>query len=182
MSEELRGQIRNNLSLKDIDELLDIWKTNNRVEWSDTTFDVLREMLGERIGEIPPQDEPILEYKENIRGDDGIEGWEEKLLDDDNQPELYDTLEVLSLRDNINKVAVAAIVIYILSGLSNIQYARALLQGVPLSLSETTQSLLPTAITILAIGLRIALVYFPLKALTHILRILMEMEFSSRKP
>jgi hypothetical protein len=38
-----------------------------------------------------------------------------------------------------------------------------------------------TLITILTLGIRVALIYFSLKALTHILRILMEMEFRSRK-
>jgi hypothetical protein len=92
MSQELRGQIRNHLSLKDIYELLEIWKTNDRVEWSDTTFDVLKELLNERIGELPPQDEPILEHEDASIEKDRLDEWETKLLDDANQPELYDPL------------------------------------------------------------------------------------------
>ncbi|MBK9210916.1 MAG: hypothetical protein IPL71_22595 [Anaerolineales bacterium] len=90
MSEELREQIRNNLNLKDIYELLEIWKTNDRVEWSDTAFEVLREILRERIREIPQQDKPILVHEELVQDNDGFEDWEIKLRDNNNQPELYD--------------------------------------------------------------------------------------------
>src|SRR6266487_5135854 len=122
MNDELREQIRNNLNLKDIYELLEIWRINNRVVWSDTTFEVLREILKERIGEIPPQDEPILESKGDTEENDvdyGLEEWEANLLNDENQPELYDTLDVLKLIHNVNKVAFAAIAVYILLGLLN---------------------------------------------------------------
>ncbi len=114
MNDELREQIRNNLNLKDIYELLEIWRINNRVVWSDTTFEVLREILKERIGEIPPQDEPILESKGDTEENDvdyGLEEWEANLLNDENQPELYDTLDVLKLIHNVNKVAFAAIAV-----------------------------------------------------------------------
>jgi len=181
MSDELRNQIRNNLSLKDTNELLEIWKINDRVEWSDTAFEVLREVLRERVKETPPQDEPILEHKEEPMQDDGLEEWETKLLDDENQPELYNTLEVLKLRDNINKVAIGVIIVYVLLGLLNFQFVSAFLQGTPISFSETLRSLPNAMFTILTIGLQIVITYFPLKALAHILRILMEMEFRSRK-
>jgi len=181
MSDELRNQIRSNLSLKDTRELLEIWKANDRVERSDAAFEVLREILKERVKEIPPQNEPILEHGEEIIEDNGLERWEAKLLDDENQPELYDTLEVLRLRDNINIVAVGVIVVYILLGLLNFQFVRALLQGTPLSFSETLRSLPNVIFTTLTVGLQIVVTYFPLKALIQILRILMEMEFRSRR-
>jgi hypothetical protein len=185
MSNELREQIRNNLNLKNIYELLEIWKTNNRVVWSDATFEVLKEILKERIGEVPPQDEPILENKEDSEEsddiNDGLEEWEAKLLDDENQPELYDTLDVLRLRDNIDKVAFAAIIIYVLLGLLNFSFTRMLFQGIVLSPSEIVQSIPDMLFTTLSVGFRIVITYFPLKALSQILRILMEMEFISRK-
>src|SRR6266545_2519870 len=84
MSDDLRQQIYNNLKLKDIYELLDIWRISNRVVWSDTTFEVLREILNKRIGEVPPQDEPILESEEeteeNDDVNDGLEEWEPNYL------------------------------------------------------------------------------------------------------
>ncbi len=182
MSEELREQIRNDLNLKDIYELLDIWRTNNRVAWSDTTFEVLEEILKERIREIPPQEEPVLEPEGPVQHKDRLEDWETKLLENENQPELYKVREILTLRQNVNKVAVAVIVVNILLGLLNIEFIRAFLLGIPVSSVEIMQSLPSTTIAVtLSVGLQIVIVYFPLKALAQILRILMEMEFNSRR-
>lgn len=185
MSNELREQIRNNLNVKDIYELLEIWKSNNRVIWSDTTFEVLREMLQERMGQVPLQDDPILESDdpkdEKDEVEAGREEWEVKLLANENQPELYKVSDVLRLKDNINRVAVGVVVVYILLGLLNIQFIRAILQGIPVSFSEILRSLPNEIFTILFIALRIVVTYVSLKALSHILRILMEMEFGSRK-
>lgn len=181
MSDELRNQIHNNLSLKDTNELLEIWKINDRAEWSDTAFEVLREILKDRGKEIPPQAEPVLEHQEELMEDDGLEEWEAKLLDNENQPELYDILEVLELKNNINKVALGAIIVYVLLGLLNFAFVRMLFQGIVLSPSQIVQSIPDMLFTILSIGLQIAITYFPLKALAYVLRILMEMEFRSRK-
>jgi hypothetical protein len=185
MSDELREQIRNNLKLKNIYELLEIWKINDRVAWSSATFEVLKELLKERIGEVPPQDDPILESKddseENNDINDGLEQWEADLLDNENQPELYDTLDVVTLTQTINKIAIASIVVYILLGLLNFSFTRMLFQGFVLSPSEIAQSIPDMLFTTLSTGFRIVVTYFPLKALAQILRILMEMEFRSRK-
>lgn len=182
MSDELRKQIYNNLKLKDIYELLEIWRVNNRVEWSDTTFEVLREILKEKIGEIPPQDDPILEsIEDSEENDDGLEEWEVNLLDKENQPELYDTLEVLKLRHNVNTIAIATIIVYVLLALLNFSFVRMLFQGIVLPRSEIAKALPDMLLTILNVGFRIAVTIIPLKALSQILRILMEMEFRSRK-
>ncbi len=66
MSNNLRKQIYNSLNLKQTDELLEIWQKNDRVEWTDTTFEVLQEILQERLGELPPQNEPVFEYTEKM--------------------------------------------------------------------------------------------------------------------
>ena len=118
---------------------------------------------------------------ETSQEDEDLEDWEEKLLDDDNQPELYNTLEVLKLKDNINKVSVAVIVVYTLLGLLNFQFVRMLFQGVVLSTPEIVHNLPNMIFTALSVSLQILVLYFPLKALSQILRILMEMEFNSRK-
>ena len=181
MSKELREQIRNNLILKDIYELLEIWRVNNRVIWSDLTFEVLREILRDRIREVPPQEEPILEDEEIIQDANNLEEWETKLLNNETQPELYDTLEVLQLRDNINKLIIGVVVVYILLALLNFQFVRMLFEGVILPPAEILRSAPNILITSISTGLQIALTYFPLKALVHILRILMEIEYNSRK-
>lgn len=61
MSDDLRKQIYNSLSQKETDELVEIWQTNDRVQWTEMAFDVIREILQERLGELSPQDEPVYE-------------------------------------------------------------------------------------------------------------------------
>jgi hypothetical protein len=126
------------------------------------------------------QNDPILEYDDDE--DDGLDEWESKLLDDENQPELYDTLEVLTLKDNINAIATAVIVIKVFLGIFGTQFFQTILViGRLSSLEDITGTLLELLWRILIVGIDIVVVYFPLKALSHILRILMEMEFKSRK-
>jgi hypothetical protein len=185
MSDYLRDQIYKSMDLKETDELLGIWQTNNRAEWTDTTFEIVEEILKKRIGNIPPQNEPVLEpdNEENNEEekDDDLEDWEAKLIDNEDQPDFYDTLEVITLRNYINIVANVAIVVYVISGLSNSEAVRYLLSGDFLSNVSDPEIVFGLFVTILGIGLQIAVTYFSLKALAHILRILMEMEFNSRK-
>ena len=109
-----------------------------------------------------------------------MEDWEAKILDSEDQPELYDTLEVIDTIRNIKKVAKAVIVIYAISNVVNSLFFEVLLKG-----AISSDMLIPVLwslfTTIVMTTLQIAVVYFPLKALTHILRILAEMEFTSRK-
>jgi hypothetical protein len=55
MSSDLHAQIRSRIVLKETDELLEIWQSNNRFEWSDEAFDIIHEILEERDVEIPEQ-------------------------------------------------------------------------------------------------------------------------------
>jgi len=182
MMMEWREQIYNELSLRETEDLLEIWQANDREEWSDTAFEVIQEILSKRLGEVPPQQLSSQESEpEENAGNEGLEDWEARLLDDENQPGLYDTLDVLELRNNIDRVAVGVFIVYALFCFLNLELGRSLLRGVPMSFSEMLQSLSKEIVTILVYGLQIALIYFPLKALSQILRILMEMEFRSRK-
>jgi len=61
MSDNNRKQIYENFNQKSTNELIEIWQTNNRVDSNDMTFDVIREILLERLATIPPQNEPITE-------------------------------------------------------------------------------------------------------------------------
>lgn len=61
MSDDLRRQIYLNFSQRETEELLEIWRTNDHHEWSDMTFDVVREILQERHIEPPPQGQPVYE-------------------------------------------------------------------------------------------------------------------------
>lgn len=180
MNKELREQIYKNLDIKETNELIEIWQTNDRVEWSDLAFEILEKILKQRNIKLPKQNEPITEYKEENYEDENLEDWEVKLLDNKNQPEIYDVLEVLGLKDNINKVAKAVVVVYILLAIANFQSIQWMLQGYFPSMDELPGILWSLFLTIIAVGIQISVVYFPLKALSHILRILMEMEFNSR--
>ena len=64
MSENFRNQLYRNLNQKETDELVEIWQTNNHIEWTEMAFDVIQEILQERQVEFPPQDEPITEESE----------------------------------------------------------------------------------------------------------------------
>jgi len=61
MSDDFRKQVYANFNQKSTDVLIEIWQSNNRVEWTEMTFDVIREILHERLVELPPQNEPITE-------------------------------------------------------------------------------------------------------------------------
>ena len=87
MSKEFRDQIYNELNLRETEDLLEILYINDHEEWSDTAFEVIKEILIGRLGEIPPQEELVdKSTEEESFEDDGFEEWEAKLLDDDHQP------------------------------------------------------------------------------------------------
>ena len=182
MSENLHEQIRKTMELKETDELLDIWQTNNRLEWSDETFDVIKDVLLGRREEIPEQDEPVYEIEEEEGLDDDLEDWEVKALDADNQPEFYNVVDVILLKKRVNMTAKAAIVVYLLVGLTTIPfYAFYVTQFFGNPELAPVAYVIAFVISMLSATLSLAVIYFPIKALTHILRILMEMEFRSRK-
>lgn len=183
MNNDLRKQIRNTLNLKDTNELLDIWQINNRAEWSDDAFDVIKDILMERGEEIFEQDDPIYEIEEGDEEalDEKLENWEIIALDAEEQPEFYSVADVLLLKKNINRVAKAAVIIYALIAILNIPWVSMLLRNGTVKFSDIFQFSYESIVVILSVAIQIAVIYFPLKALTHILRILMEMEFNSRK-
>ncbi len=183
MNNKLREQIRGNMNVKETDELLAIWRSNIRVEWSDEAFDAILEILKERGAEIPKQDEPVYQIAEEKLTDDRLDVWEAKALDDENQPEFYDVLEVITLKDNINLAAKAIIVLYSLVNLLNFQGYVSLFSSYFIGHEEFMPFVYLVALIFMILNtvVNIAIVYLPLKALASILRILMEMEFRSRK-
>jgi tetratricopeptide (TPR) repeat protein len=62
MDEYLREQIYNNLSLRETEDLLDIYRRKNTREWDEETFAIIKEILLQRLGTIP--DEPVQEQVE----------------------------------------------------------------------------------------------------------------------
>ena len=51
-----RIPIHSDMRLKETDELVEIWRSGNREVWSDTVLDVVKEILLERLGELPSQE------------------------------------------------------------------------------------------------------------------------------
>ncbi|MGA7195279.1 MAG: hypothetical protein WBW94_16800 [Anaerolineales bacterium] len=184
MTNELHKQIYNELNLRETNDLLEIWQTNNRAEWSDIAFEIIKQILTERGLKIPEQDAPV-EYNEGVIEDNSFDFSEEelKIIDDENPPEFYDPFQVLKVSKWLEKIAIASIYIVLISGVLQFPRAQSLaqayLQGIP-SL-HILVSIIAAVSTSLAVLIEIITTYFPLKALAQILRILMEMEFNSRK-
>ena len=55
MNNDLRDQIYSSMSLKETDELLGIWQRHDSNEWTDSAFEVVGEILRDRLGEPPSQ-------------------------------------------------------------------------------------------------------------------------------
>ena len=187
MSEELREQIYNNLRLKETDELLEIWQINNRADWSETAFDVIKEILRQRLVEMPSQDKPVYKHveEENDIDDEVIDdgdGIDSKFLDKENVPLFYKPQEVLRVSGWLNWAAIGSMIIPALSSLLIFpRLQQSFIDSFRIDSSFSSVAFMLALISIiLGIGLQILVVYLPLKALAQILKILMEMEFNSR--
>jgi hypothetical protein len=51
----MREQIYHSLKLKDTEELIEIWQTQDTDEWTELAFEVVKDLLQARLGELPPQ-------------------------------------------------------------------------------------------------------------------------------
>jgi hypothetical protein len=170
MSDEHRKHIYNNFDQKETDELIGIWQANDRVEWTDEAFDVLREILQERLGEAPSQGEQVWEHiKEKPVNKNG--------------PVLYKPGEVFWLETWINRAAIISVIATVVTGLLTLPG----LHGTILSFFMSTNMywnpvtwLLTILVFPFTIAVQCAILYFPLTALGYILKSLMEMEFNSR--
>lgn len=186
MSNDLRKQIYNSFDQKETDELVEIWETNDRVKWSETAFDAIQEILQKRLGELPPQGELILKHIEDdsdheFDADESLA----KFIDKDNAPVFYRPKEVLWMGTWLNRAAKAAIVITIIISLPELFRFHTIVNSFFLQNPDPAiGNLISWLITIVIMGLAIALqcfiVFFSLRALAAILKILMEMEFNSR--
>ena len=177
MSDDLRKQIYNNLKLKETDELIEIWQANDRVEWSETAFEAIEEILRERLEQLPEQNEAVFEYVE-----DESNNLEDEFDDIENAPAFYQPREVLWLEKWLNRAAVASIVMVFIGSILQLGTTQRLIlsyfsgdMG-----SNTIAWLLAVLALVLLVGLEGGLYYFGFKALGYILKILMEMEFNSR--
>lgn len=66
MDERKIEQVMKRLEEKSTEELRDIWKKNDREEWSEEAFAAMKKILASRGGELPAQDEfteKIIEFQ-----------------------------------------------------------------------------------------------------------------------
>lgn len=185
VNDQLRNQIYNNMNLKETEELLEIWQTNDRVEWTDTTFEVVKEILTKRGMEAPDQDKPIYEYDEekDNKEDASFTELELKIIDDENPPVFFDPFDVLKISKWIEIAATASIIIVIALGLTELPRTRSIVWSYfpndpRLAIIAT---LIALGIWCITVALQVTVTYFPLRALAQILKVLVEMEFNSRK-
>lgn len=194
MANNLRTQIYKNFNSYDTESLIEIWEVNNRTEWSDTTFEVLAEILQERLDSLPPQGEAIYdknEFQESFftkvkrwfSTDDDMVSYSHP-LQEGNGPAFYDPQEVVNIYRWMNKIAKAMIPISIVLGLSYIPQTATIVRSYFInSYQDMTIIVWFITLIIIAIGtvLQVVFTYYPLKALAYILKILMEVEHNSRK-
>lgn len=182
MNNELYTQIHNSLNLKDTGELLDIWQTNDHVEWSDNAFEAIKQILASRRVDLPEQDKPIYEHAEEEENF-GFTKEEWKIIDDENPPAFYDPLDVLFITKRIETAAIAWVVLATISVLLDFPESLKFTQSLAQDFPPLTSAAVPLIIisTAIAIPLVVITTYLPLKVFARVLRILMDMEFNSRK-
>jgi hypothetical protein len=183
MSTVLHQQIYQNMNLRETDDLLAIWQRNDREEWSDEAMQIVKDILTERGVEIPEQTGATAENEEKDALDDGLDEWEIRLLETENQPDFYDTIEVIDLKKKINLTARAVVVVHVLESIVFFKWYVSVIQLYFPNFKQYAPSiyLISLIVAVLSAAITIAIAYYPLKALSNILRILMEMEFRSRK-
>lgn len=184
MNDELQSQIYSSFNHKSTDELVELWITNDRVEWSDTAFKIMKDILEQRLGDVPVQNEPILEHIKQEKSKFYYREFPVNLIKNpDNPPIFYQPKSVLWIGYWLDKIAKVYIPYIILSnGLyltSSNQTFLSLLGNKP------ELNFLAWVITIIyfiiIVSLQCMFYYYCLQALRYILRILMEIEFKSRE-
>lgn len=185
MNDELYSQIYSSFNHKSTDELVELWTTNDRVEWSETAFEVMKDILEQRLGEAPAQNEPIFEHvkpekkKKYYFEDNPVE----IIADIPEAPLFYKPKDILWITYWLERAAKYSVLILILT---NIGYLAIYNQDVILRFDLEPEyrflgRLVSLPIWALMVALQCAIYYLPLRALGYILKVLMAMEFKSRE-
>lgn len=164
----LHKSIFDNLNLKETDELLQIWQENKRDEWSDTTFDIIEQILRERGVQIPPQDDPALKPED---GED--EETTEVTSSTGRQPVFYKPQELLLFADATSVAAWVVLAIYIINALRPFLF----------NLGEFAQNpglMVSGILTFFGQAAAGVISFILLKGISFALKVLMEFEFNTR--
>jgi len=172
MNDDHRTQIYRKLNQEETEVLVTIWQTNDQFEWSETAFEVIQEILEERMGELPTQNEAVYTQDEEYSA----------YLFDENTPILFEEREVLSVATWLERAAIASVIISIIRyfynapGLFNFM--------ISVFTNETGWDnwidSIAYVVTLLSMSITCIISYLSLKALASILIILLDMEFNSR--
>ena len=105
-NEQWPEQIRIRMEQKTTEELLDIWKKNDRGEWTDAAFEVIREILAARIGSLPAQGEDIVDSEEKV----------DEALEDEDTYHVYENLvRVSSLARGFSWICLGLAVLFLVA-------------------------------------------------------------------
>lgn len=180
MSDDFRQQLRENFEQKETGELISIWQTNDRTEWSSLSFEIVEEILRERSVELPAQDEPILVKKkvERTREENDPASLLYPYLNKEHAPVLYSPRNVMRLERWLNGLAVAMAALIILQGSSSVWSVFFI--GKVSFLDWLKSWNLAAFLTLGMFLANAAVIFVCLKALAFILKMLMQMEFRSR--
>jgi hypothetical protein len=163
MRNDIRNQIYRNLNQKQTEELIKIWQSQDHNAWTETAFELVEEILQDRIGDLS-----------NLTKDYISNQTIEKAVneDDDDRPLFYEPEKAENIALWLDLSAILIVAIIIVSGILN------LISTKPTFVNA--QWYIFAGIQILGLILQCLYYYFPLKALSKILNILMELELQSR--
>ena len=179
---EYRQQLYNQMILRETDDLLEIWRENNRAEWTQTTFDVIGAILQDRLGEIPLQKEPVYQiHQPDFWERNGLQKPLGDPSESENIPVFYDPRQVIRLTKWIPWIGIAFVIVCLVGDIKGIHQISLYFAG----LENTYWLLFAWFIVIpfaaLLVIIQCAVVYYAVNAVSAILKILMELEFNSRR-
>ena len=178
MPDDFRRQLQDRFEQKDTAELLALWQQNDRVKWSSQTFEVIEKILRARLGEVPPQNEPILESTAESEDQKEVVNPASPLypyLASENAPVLYKPRDVLRLERWLNRLAWVFAGFRLLYGLVSTFPA-----GMGPSYWLERGEVLFLVLAFGSLIINAAIPWLMLKGLAILLKMLMQMEFSSR--
>lgn len=123
----LRKQIYERMNFKETNELLEIWRKGDHEEWTEIALDVIKEILIDRLGEIPPEED--VEEKEDETVDINTTTHNEDIFHNENK-----LLNISSWASTLSWIVLGLyMVLFVIRLILEIQNGR---QGVAINLSQ----------------------------------------------
>jgi hypothetical protein len=163
MNSEYYQQVYSTLELKETDDLVEIWKRNDRKEWTDEAFDAIQIILTDRLGALPNQ---TTDQEENDGSSDSS-GSEVEI-----SPTYYSPDRILRLCKIMDIAAPVSVIVYLLAN-----YQTLIQQILPLfqPIDDKSANIIQLSLVLLNLAVYCVILYLGLKALSSILRILLKM-------